>query len=135
LETLLSKTAVRQLNYELPGSTVIWVQPFAAARERLIRLFPSAQQEIHAGAAETAIMMHLAPHLVGILPPDHLPDANETFLNYVPFRSWHPMALGETSEVSATKGSEALDAVVMATADYIQHTFTQLAEIKSPNDS
>lgn len=33
------KTAVRQLNYENPGMTVLWVQPLRAARQKLHGLF------------------------------------------------------------------------------------------------
>jgi creatinine amidohydrolase len=112
--------------------TAIWVQPFAAARASLIELFPSSQQEVHAGAVETAILMHLAPDLVGSVPPDYVPDLSETFLNYLPFRRLAPGGIwGCPTEASAEKGAQALDAVVEATTDYVLHSFARLADIKN----
>lgn len=34
------KTVIRQLNYEIPGLSAIWVQPFQVGRSRLQALFP-----------------------------------------------------------------------------------------------
>lgn len=125
------KTAVRQLNYETPGLTAIWVQPFAAAREALAALFPSARQEIQAGAVETSILVHLAPDLVGPLPRDHVPSASPAYLDFAPLQRLAPDGVwGRPSEASAEKGAQALEAAVAATVEYIERTFGQLAEIK-----
>ncbi len=130
------KTAVRQLNYETPGLTAIWVQPFAAARESLAALFPSAQQEVHAGAVETSILMHLVPERVGTPPPDYIPPVSPAYLDFAPFTKFAPGKIwGCPSEASAEKGKQALEAVVAASAHYITHTFAQLHEIYSQGRS
>jgi creatinine amidohydrolase/Fe(II)-dependent formamide hydrolase-like protein len=100
------KTALRQLNYENPGLTAIWVQPFAAGREALNALFPSAELDMQAGALETSILMSLAPAYV--LDGDEI----------------------RSGDVSAVKGKLALDAVVNATVAYIEQSFDQLDQIK-----
>lgn len=135
LGNFIVKTAVRQLNYETDGLTAIWVQPFAAAGQALRALFSDPQQEVHAGAIETAILMHLAPEFVGDMPPDHLPDLDATYLNFMPFTRLSPCGVwGRPSEATPEKGAEALDLVSAATADYIRQTFAQLDKIKnSPN--
>ncbi|MCX6083265.1 MAG: creatininase family protein [Chloroflexi bacterium] len=125
------KTAVRQLNYETPGLTAIWVQPFSAGREALKELFSSADQDIHAGAIETSILMHLTPVLVGPLPHDHAPEFRSVWMDnthsfpIAPDEIW-----GKPGESTAEKGKQALDAVVNATVEYIEHSFTQLDQIK-----
>jgi creatinine amidohydrolase len=125
------KTAVRQLNYETPGLTAIWVQPFAAAREALGVLFPSAREDVHAGAVETSILMHLAPETVGPLPPDYVPAHSPAYLDFTPFQQLAPDGVwGRPSEASAEQGAQALDAVVAATVEYVERTFGQIAELK-----
>lgn len=131
LGNFIVKTAVRQLNYELPGITAIWVQPFAAARAALAEIFPSAQEEVQAGAVETSILMHLAPEIVGEPGPDHVPGLSGAYLNFTPFRNLAPNGVwGRPSQASPEKGKQALEAVVEATTTYVEKTFAQLAELK-----
>ncbi|MEW5721204.1 MAG: creatininase family protein [Chloroflexota bacterium] len=125
------KTAVRQLNYETPGLTAIWVQPFAAGRAELAELFPSARSEVHAGAVETSLLLHLARDLVGTVPADHVPLFTPNYLDFAPFDKIAPSGIwGKPGEASAEKGARALDLIVQATAGYIETTFRQLREIK-----
>jgi creatinine amidohydrolase len=132
VSNFIVKTAVRQLNYELPGITAIWVQPFAAARVALAEIFPSAQEEVQAGAVETSILMHLAPELVGEPGPDHVPGLGAAYLNFNAFRHLAPDGVwGRPGEASAEKGERALAAAVDATVAYIEKTFAQLEELKS----
>jgi len=131
LGNFIVKTAVRQLNYETPGLTAIWVQPFAAAGTALAALFPSARDEVHAGAVETSILMHLAPGLVGPLPPDHIPALSATYLDFMPFHKLAPAGVwGRPGEASAEKGARALEIVVDTTVEYIERTFGRLALLK-----
>ncbi len=125
------KTAVRQLNYEVPGLKVIWVQPFTAARRDLSALFASAGREVHAGAVETSLMLHLAPEMVGELPPDFFPVQNPAWLDIVPFEKLAPAGVwGSPSEASVEKGAQVFEAVVTATTEYIRHTFAHLDDIR-----
>lgn len=131
LGNFIVKTAVRQLNYEVPGLTAIWVQPFAAAGAALSALFPSASEEAHAGAVETSILMHLAPNLVGPLPPDYIPALSAAYLDFMPFHKLAPGGVwGRPGEASAERGAQALEVVVDATVEYIERTFGQLAQLK-----
>ncbi len=125
------KTAVRQLNYETRGLTAIWVQPFAAASAALAEILPSATSELHAGALETSLLLHLAPDLVGPVPPDHVPSVSPNYLHFAPFAKLAPARIwGRPSQASAEAGARALDAVIQATVDYIGTTFAQLEHIK-----
>jgi creatinine amidohydrolase len=125
------KTAVRQLNYANPGLVSIWVQPFAAGREKLDEIFPSARQEIHAGAVETSILMHLAPRSVGPIPPDEIPSAGPEYLSFTKFSRLSSSGVwGRPGEASAEKGKEALEAVVDATVIYIEDTFAKLSRMR-----
>jgi creatinine amidohydrolase/Fe(II)-dependent formamide hydrolase-like protein len=95
------KTAIRQLNYETPGLTAIWVQPFAAARYTLNTLFPSADETGQTEMIAAAIRLYLTPTLAGAFP-----------------------------EVSVEKGKLALEAAVEATGRYIEQTLGQLDQLK-----
>ncbi len=129
------KTAVRQLNYETPGLTAIWVQPFSAARSALKEILPSAASELHAGALETSLLLHLAPDLVGTTPPDYVPSVSPSYLHFAPFSKLAPTGIwGRPSEASAEAGARALDLIVRATVDYINTTFAQLERIKMNHD-
>lgn len=121
---LIVKTAVRQLNYETPKLSAIWLQPFAVGREALKALFSSADQEVHTGVVETSILMHLAPTLVGSLPPDYTSMSSPAWMSFFNDLSITPGGVwGETSEASAEKGRFALDAVVKGSSEYIEHSF------------
>ncbi|MFN2134459.1 MAG: creatininase family protein [Candidatus Promineifilaceae bacterium] len=132
LGNFIVKTAVRQLNYELPGITAIWVQPFSAARTVLAALFDSAGEDIQAGAIETSILLHLLPELVGERGPDHEPGYGSALLNFTAFRNLAPDGVwGRPSEATAERGAQALTAAVEATAGYIEKTLAQLAQMKN----
>jgi creatinine amidohydrolase/Fe(II)-dependent formamide hydrolase-like protein len=102
------KTAVRQLNYEIPGLTVIWVQPFKVARKRLMDLLGEG---ITTELVEKLIAGYLAPDLAG----SHTTGNEPVILR---------------SEVDHP-GKLAFEAACLATSEYIQNTLTSLAGIKS----
>jgi creatinine amidohydrolase len=131
LGNFVVKTAVRQLNYEIPDLTTIWVQPFAAACVELNDLFLSASEEVHAGAVETSIMMHLAAEDVGRLPPDNIPDISPAYIDFIPFHKLTPGGVwGCPNQASVEKGKQALDAAVKATVRYVLDTFERLTILK-----
>lgn len=128
----IGKTAVRQLNYEVEGLTAIWVQPFAAARRALLDLFPNAPDDLHAGDIETSLAMHIAPERVGKPPMDSVPSTPRPYLDFVPFARLAPDGVwGYPQRASAEKGARAFDAIVAATADYIETTFSALDALKA----
>lgn len=125
------KTAVRQLNYEVPGIRTIWVQPFAAGRDKLSELIASAKEEIHVGAVELSLLKHLLPKNEWEEPQDHVPNVDSTYLEFGPFRKYSPNGVwGKPSDANRAKGTDVMKIVVDETVRYIQETFDHLAEIK-----
>jgi creatinine amidohydrolase len=123
------KPAVRQLNYETPTLSAIWVQPFTVARETLKALFSSPDQEVHAGALETSILMNLEPILVGTLPQDYTTMSSFSWLGFLDSHTIFPGGVwGKPSEATAEKGQLALDAIVRATSEYIGQCFCSLGK-------
>jgi creatinine amidohydrolase/Fe(II)-dependent formamide hydrolase-like protein len=105
------KTAVRQLNYETPGLTAIWVQPFKVGRSRLEAIFHGAVQT---ETVEKAIAAYL-------MPASEQP---------------HPAGREDGSMLSAREpGRLALEAVSLSTTEYIQATLSSLARIKEEHPS
>lgn len=130
-ENFMVKTAVRQLNYEYPDLQAIWVQPFTVARDDLLRLLPSATEEVHAGALETSVLLHLAGDKVKGRGVDYLPDLSKEYLDYLPFSTISPSGVwGHPSVASASLGKEILDAAVRGTVNYINESFEHLARIR-----
>ncbi len=126
------KTAVRQLNYEEPGLTAIWLQPFAAARPEFTEIFESATDDVHAGEIETSLLLHLAPEQVRDGARDAVPQHPPTFLDFAPLGRLSPSGVwGRPSLATADKGRRALDAAVSATVSYIRTTFTALEAARS----
>lgn len=126
------KTAVRQMNYEIPGLTVIWVQPFAVAKKELQTVFTSPTQDVHAGEVETSLIMHLAPETVENIPRDFLPMQNYEMVDFASFEEIAPGGVwGSPREASAEKGNQALKIMVDSTVEYIDETFSTLAKIRN----
>jgi hypothetical protein len=98
------KTAVRQLNYENPGLSVIWVQPLRAARRQLLNHFGAG---LDTDRLKSLLVDSLTAH------PLLLPEQGAQPVD------------GELS------GQIALDAICQATVGYIENTFSQLDRIKS----
>ena len=95
------KTAVRQLNYENPGLTVIWVQPLRAARRRLVQAFGDGLDD--------QSLKHLLVDALTVHPPDSK----------------------DKQKRNSIQGELALEEICQATVDYIETTFSLLDRIKS----
>ena len=130
-ENYIVKTAVRQLNYDLPELDAIWVQPFTVAGRQLSEILGSAQEDVHAGELATSLMLHLVPEAVKGSGVDHLPGEPKGYLDFVAFETLCPAGVwGKPSLASAEKGEAALEAAVRQTVDYIQESFAHLATMK-----
>jgi creatinine amidohydrolase/Fe(II)-dependent formamide hydrolase-like protein len=94
------KTAIRQLNYEIPGLSAIWVQPFQVGRSRLQALFPGGVQTevVEKSIADT------------LLSPGDEP--------------------GEAAGTSTILGKRVLEGLAAATQAYILNAFDHLAFLK-----
>jgi creatinine amidohydrolase len=130
-ENYIVKTAVRQLNYAHPEADILWVQPFTAARVDLQRILEAPAEDMHAGELTTSLLLHLAPALVEGTGQDFVPQAERSFLDYVPFAELSPSGVwGRPSLASADKGRRSIDAAVRATVEYVGKSFKYLAENK-----
>ena len=127
----IAKAAVRQLNHEHPGLDAIWVQPLAAARAALGKIFASAAVDVHAGEVETSLAMALCGDQVGRWPADHVPAAGADDLDLVPMAALAPdLVWGRPSLAGRDKGEAALAAAADATAAYIGETLETLGRMK-----
>lgn len=130
-ENYIVKTAVRQLNYDIPELDAIWVQPFTVAAEDLRKVLESADEDIHAGELATSLMLYLAPQWVKGPGPDHVPDDWKGLVDFTSFQSLCPDGVwGRPSLASAEKGERAFAVAVERTVQYIEETFAHLARMK-----
>jgi creatinine amidohydrolase/Fe(II)-dependent formamide hydrolase-like protein len=103
------KTAVRQLNYENPGLTAIWVQPFRVSGKALQEIFASTDKERLDETVAVSILMAIGK---------------------MPVQVQMEGLMDSLHGISAEKGLQALEAVVADTVHYIERTFNQLGRIK-----
>jgi hypothetical protein len=75
------KTAVRQLNYETPGLSAIWVQPFRVGRSRLQALFSDVVETatVEKSIAEALLFPTDAPSL-GMRALEEVSDATAEYI-------------------------------------------------------
>lgn len=126
------KTAVRQLNYDHPELKALWVQPFTVAKEDLLRLLPSAAEEVHAGALETSLLLHLAGERVKGRGMDFVPELSKEYMDYLPFSAISPGGVwGHPSAASASLGEAVLEAAVHGTLRYVRESFAHLDAIRA----
>jgi creatinine amidohydrolase len=127
------KTAVRQLNYDYPDLKAIWVQPFTVAKKRLLELLPSASDDLHAGAVETSLLLHLKADRVKGRGEDFVPALGKEYLDYLPFSEISPSGVwGRPSLATAEFGEVVLEAAVEATIAYIRESFAHLDVMRGP---
>lgn len=126
------KPAIRDLNYERPDGTAIWLCPFDRAAGLLKGTIDTIDKEIHAGEFETSCIMVIDPEAVKMEHArDFEPDAGREYLDYVSMKQISPYGTwGHQSLSSPEKGEKALDILATATADYIKGTFAKLESIK-----
>ena len=122
------KMMAQQLSVEISEITVIAATYWLEAASRLESLLEDQPNVMHAGEAETSMMMHLAPDLVDDSDlPSHRTTADLSFLlaGEASLR-WRDLAsvtsngvLGDPSTASGTKGEQLLEAASDAICDLI----------------
>lgn len=123
------RPAIRDINARHPDRTVglvpeavIWADSFAG--------------DLHAGATETSMVMHLDPGAVGTAPPDFVPDAPREALDILSMRELTPDGVwGHPSKASADHGKQYLTAMVERVTDYLKTTFAALATQREESPS
>ena len=127
----ITKTAVRQLNYDHPELQALWVQPLAVAMSDMRAIFDSWHDDVHAGEVETSLMLALRPDLVKGSGWDYVPQVGREFTDWVPFAQLASHGVwGRPGLASAEKGQRALAAAVQATLKYINDSFAFLANAR-----
>ncbi len=126
------KPAIRDLNYERPDGTAIWVAPFDLAASRLAGVIDSVGKETHAGEVETSCILAIDPDAVRMeYAADFVPDAGREYLDYVPMSKLSPGGMwGCQTLATRQKGEKILEIRTDATAEYITRTFARLDAIK-----
>ena len=126
------KPAIRDLNYERPDGTAIWVSPFELAASKLIGVIDSVGKETHAGEVETSCILAIDPETVRMEhAADCVPDVGREFLDYVPMKAISPKGMWGCQTFSTRqKGERILEIRAEATTEYIKDTFARLERIK-----
>lgn len=121
------KVVVRQVNWEQDKGKVVLMQPWIDASAKITEILESSHEEMHAGEMETSIMMHIAPDQVGDVRIDHVPDLGPSVFDLSPMKDYAPDGIwGRPSLATASKGRLVIEAMVVATVDYLEKTFGRL---------
>jgi len=125
------KPTVREINLDRSGVTVIFTSPEIPAAEQ------GQFAELHAGQAETSLMMCLRPDLVKMdqVRPDFAPPQGREFLDYVGVAGVSPTGLwGAPSKASAADGERMLQEAARRAAAYIRQTFAELERLETDRE-
>jgi creatinine amidohydrolase len=116
------RPTVRDINARHPDRTVLVIP------ERIMWHVP-IEDDLHAGALETSIMMHLDPSAVGPIPADFRPDCPREALDALPLSELTPDGMwGHASTATAADGDVVLRALVERVCDYLGDEFADLCQ-------
>lgn len=121
------KPVVREINLDRRGVHVIFTGPEASGAEQ------GRFTELHAGAGETSMILHLRPELVklGESRGDFSPPQGREFLDYTGMRAVSPTGVwGAPSGGRAAAGKKALEAAAERAAEYIRRTFAEIRRLE-----
>jgi len=125
------KPAVREINLNNPGLTVIWTHTYDHVASE-VQILEGTGLDLHAGEGETSLILHLAPESVRMeRAVDFVPEVGREFLDYVPTARVCPDGVwGRATLGTAEKGRRLFEAMVRGLVDYCQDTFERLEELK-----
>lgn len=117
------KPAVRELNLRLSIGRTVWVEPKQFAYG-LYRARGGADGDHHAGAVDTALMMHCRPESVGTMPADHTPAVGREFVDYVGLRAVSDTGVwGSPSHATEALGAELFARMLAETLEYVDGAY------------
>jgi creatinine amidohydrolase len=125
------KPTVREIDLDRKGVSVIFHTPSSFMAEQ------GEFSELHAGASETSLILHLRPELVhrGRARPDFAPSQGREFFDYTGIGGVSPTGVwGAPSKASAEQGEEMLRTAVDQSVAYIKATFAEIARIEQERD-
>ncbi len=121
------KPVVREINLDRKGVHVIFTTPDAFTVQQ------GGFDELHAGGAETSLMLAIRPDLVKMdrAKPDFAPSQGREFFDYTGLRAVSPHGLwGAPSTGSAEQGEQILRDATKRTVEYIRKTFAEIARVE-----
>jgi creatinine amidohydrolase len=121
------KPTIREIDLARRGVSVIFHTPGAFMVEQ------GAFADLHAGAQETALMLHLHPDLVhmGRAKPDFAPSQGREFFDYTGIGAVSPTGVwGAPSKATAEQGAHLLEQAVEETVAYIEETFAEVERLE-----
>jgi creatinine amidohydrolase len=121
------KPTVREIDLDRKGVHVIFHTPSGFMVEQ------GEFAELHAGASETSLMLHLHPELVhmGRARPDYAPTQGREFFDYTGIGGVSPTGLwGAPSKGTAEQGEEILRTAVDQSVAYIEETFAEIESVE-----
>jgi creatinine amidohydrolase len=90
------------------------------------------EEELHAGASETSLMLAVAPDLVKSERSDYVPSEGREFIDYVGMRKVTPTGVwGRATRATREDGERLLAASVDRIVAYVQATFQRLEEMEN----
>ncbi len=123
------EVATREVNLAHPELSVI-LPPMSLGLMGP-RIFETAGLEVHAGEAETSVMLAIDPSLVGGDRVDYIPPVGREFLDYAFVGAISPEGVwGKPSLAARDKGERALEARVRGLASYVRETLDGVARLK-----
>lgn len=119
------KPTVREINLNYRDIKVI----FSSAGE--LTAGTGTQEELHAGASETSLMLAIAPDLVKNERADYVPSEGREFIDYAGMRKVTPTGVwGRATRASREEGERLLAGAVERIVAYVQATFQRLEEME-----
>ncbi len=126
------KPAVRELNLNHPDLIVLLAQDYSTASGDGERVLVGQGMDLHAGEAETSMMLHIDPETVKMeRAVDALPAVGREYLDYAAVGQISPSGVwGEARLGAADKGRRLLEARIEAIAGYCRKTFARVEELR-----
>ena len=125
------KPVVRELNNRYTKLLVILIDP--------MRFYPASASDLHAGKAETSVMMYLLgeKNVHHTTVRDYVPkNGDADYLNYVGMREVTPDGIwGRPSKANTQLGERIADEFVNATVKYIVETIGNVRRFRKENNS
>jgi creatinine amidohydrolase len=120
------KPTVRELNLSYPDLKVIFSSAGALAAGT------GAQEELHAGAGETSLVLAVDPGLVKDERADYVPSEGREFIDYVGMRKVTPTGVwGRATRATKQDGERMLAESVERIVAYVRETFQRLDEMEA----
>jgi creatinine amidohydrolase len=119
--------AIQALNHEFADMRIVMPPEVWTFPDESTPIFKTSASEVHAGEAETSILLHIIPEDVKPERKDFDPSVGREFLDYAFIHQINPEGVwGHPSYGEAAKGERAIAARVRIVVDYARLAFGDL---------